>query len=186
MNPQFNLPYEEYFAAEEIKKLIGKEYKNISIFIPMSRQEKGIDFILFNKDTKKILSMQVKSSRTYLAKTQLTNRLWFNSFTPDPAADIFLLVGTYPKTKVDPKNINAIKNIKWDSVLFLFNYKEMIDFIDNVRLKKTPEKHDRYYGFGFDSSDKIIGTRGGAKIEGIDFSDHLLKNKLLMLKQMLS
>src|SRR5437762_1590310 len=101
MEPVFALPYSEYLAAN----MLSHHYKSragYSLFIPTSRQEKGIDLLLTKRDgnTLRCAPFQVKSSRTYSpqpAKRETTIRYsyytWFNSFKVPNEAQFFLLVG---------------------------------------------------------------------------------------------
>jgi hypothetical protein len=65
MEPVFALPYSEYLAAN----LLSHHFKakaGYSIFVPASRQEKGVDILLAKRDgLLKCAAFQVKSSRTY-------------------------------------------------------------------------------------------------------------------------
>lgn len=63
MDAIFTLPYSEY----EVIDVLRKKLKNgASFYIPTSRQQKGIDFIIHNNKSNKYLRVQVKSSRAYV------------------------------------------------------------------------------------------------------------------------
>jgi hypothetical protein len=125
MEPVFALPYSEYLAAN----LLSCHFKTragYSLFVPTSRQEKGIDLLLTKRSEGilKSASFQVKSSRTYSpvpARRATTIRYsyytWFNTFQVPNQADFFLLVGIYP-----PEQNRTRKNAYtwWDSLVLLF------------------------------------------------------------------
>ena len=69
MEPIFTLQYGEYAVADYLKKHL----KNVSVFVPTSAQEKGIDLLLykFKKNKHKVLTVQVKMSRTYLSEKKI-------------------------------------------------------------------------------------------------------------------
>lgn len=179
MNPRFTLPYEEYRVAEKLTKYLD----GVSTFIPMSRQEKGIDLILYRPGEKqganKVITVQVKSSKVYYEKgSKLSNRLWFNRFKPSINSDLFILYGTYPRFPDKGK----IK-IMWEEVMLVFKYNEMVDFLKKVTLVKDHTKEDRMFGFGFDDSNRIIVTRG-ALAKGEDYSNYLIQHQIDNISKM--
>lgn len=64
MEPVFTLPYSEHQAIEQITKKLKKS-DGYSVYIPTSRQQKGVDFIVHNSKSNKFARVQVKSSRSY-------------------------------------------------------------------------------------------------------------------------
>ena len=86
----FTLPYSEYEVIVQLQKKFSKK-EGFAFYIPTSRQQKGIDFIIHN-DKKNIMKrIQVKSSRSYVdtPKTLKSGKiksvkykynLWFNNF----------------------------------------------------------------------------------------------------------
>ena len=70
MEPLFSIEYSEYCVADTISKLLytPKQF-NVSVFVPTSRQEKGIDLMLYRHEDATChnftATIQVKSSRVY-------------------------------------------------------------------------------------------------------------------------
>ena len=130
MEPIFVLPYSEYLVAN----LLSEHFKGkdgYSVFVPTSRQEKGVDILLTKRSNNvlKCASFQVKSSRTYSPappKRESTIRhsyyTWFNRFEVPPNADFFLLVGIYPPEENRTRKTN---HLWWDSAILMFTQQEM-------------------------------------------------------------
>ena len=87
MDGIFSLPYSEYETILQVQKYFKKS-GGLSVFIPVSRQQKGIDFVIVNTKNRKTLTVQVKGSRSY-TKTEIPKRskkelfkynFWFNNF----------------------------------------------------------------------------------------------------------
>jgi len=164
--------------------------KKAILLIPASRQQKGFDLVLFNRNTKKSISIQVKGSRTYIPRPpkrdttkRYKNYSWFNVFTIDKGlSDYYVLFGLYVKIAEDSSvNSTRIKNKNWyDFVILIFTEDEMIDFLKNLVQKKS-DKQDKMFGFGFDNIKKIMLTRGAKNHE--DFSSYLIQNKVNDLKK---
>ena len=116
MNPIFTLSYSEYKVAEELKKSI----KDSSVWFPVSAQEKGIDLLLYRRtnETNKFITIQVKSSRSYKSK-KYNNYFWLNRFVPNPNADFFAIIGTYPNRIGEADNF-ALKNMLWNDIILIF------------------------------------------------------------------
>ncbi|MCX8016243.1 MAG: hypothetical protein N2692_03045 [Patescibacteria group bacterium] len=82
----FTLPFSEYQIAAKLQDIFKK--KVYSIAIPMSRQQKGFDLILYNMNSKKSLTFQVKSSKWYTGRIPkrkvntpyVENWFWLNVF----------------------------------------------------------------------------------------------------------
>ena len=64
MEPIFTISYSEYSVISELSHYLKKN-DGYSLYIPASRQEKGVDFILRNSRSRKCVSFQVKGSRSY-------------------------------------------------------------------------------------------------------------------------
>lgn len=189
----FTLPYSEYEAINKLQKKLTKSNGN-SFYIPTSRQQKGIDFILHNSKNNKFLRFQVKSSRSYVHTPKKLNsgkikeikykyNFWFNNFIEryeDDNADYYILFGLYPVYQ-QGANIKSRATF-WKSIILCLSEKEMIKILEKVKTKK--EKNiDKFFGFGFNEEKKIFGTRGFEK--EIDLSEYLLENKLDELKKQL-
>jgi hypothetical protein len=186
----FSLPYSEYEAINQIQKLFKKQ-DGYSILIPTSRQQKGIDFAILNLKNKKILKVQVKSSRSYLSDNKNSDQksetakyrynFWFNNFIDkyeEGMADLYILFGLYPVYS----NKENIKSNFWKNILLALTDKEMHKLLKNVKTKKE-KKPDKFFGFSFDNEKHVYGTRGFS--EKIDMSEFILKNKEKELKNLL-
>jgi len=186
MDPVFTLQWPEFIICERLQKYCPKK-DGYSVYIPVSRQEKGVDIVLLHRTdkTKKTITIQVKSSRTYLGEPARNKKIerfnyytWFNRFVPSPDADYFALIGIYPKDISQTKKIGP----SWyNDCTLLFTYKEMKSFIDNCLTVRG--KPDKMFGFGFNSPDAVIQTRGDQHRKYKDFSNYLFAKKIENLKQ---
>ena len=77
----FTIPFPEYDIANILQKEFPKK-DNFSVAIPLSRQQKFYDLLLINGESKKSVTIQVKSSRTYLGseKSEYQYYSWLNYF----------------------------------------------------------------------------------------------------------
>ena len=161
MNPIFTLQVGEYFVAEELRKRL----ENVSVFVPTSPQEKGIDLLLWSFDSKGAATVQVKQSRAYEQKNGWQD-LFFNAFSVSERADWFILVGVYPAKKDASKKDNSY-NLGWEKIFLAFNNSEMKEFIEGLCQKKDPSKLEKHFGFKFRVSEagevEILHTRGAVK-----------------------
>lgn len=180
MNPIFTLQVGEYFVAEELRKRL----KSVSVFVPASPQEKGIDLLLCSFDAKgaaKTQTVQVKQSRAYEQEGGWHD-LFFNAFPVSERADWFILVGVYPAKKDASKKDNSY-NLEWEKIFLAFKNSEMKEFIEGLRQKKDPDKQEKHFGFKFRVSEKgevqIFHTRGALEERKID--EHLLANQIKIL-----
>lgn len=185
MEPIFTLPYSEFVVAKELLKHFKKK-EGYSISVPISRQQKGFDILLYNQKIKKSLAIQVKSSRTYegtiptrkLKRERFKYSMWFNTFQLEKGlADFYVFFGLYPVYQ-QTKNIKS-KSGFFKSLILCFSEKEMIELSEKVRTKRE-KKADKFFSFGFNTSNEIFGTRGFEK--SINVSNFLLENKLKELK----
>ena len=97
--------YSEYETILQVQKYFKKS-GGLSVFIPVSRQQKGIDFVIVNTKNRKTLTVQVKGSRSY-TRTEIPKRskkelfkynFWFNNFLHryfKGQADVYILFGLY-------------------------------------------------------------------------------------------
>ena len=190
MEPIFTLPYSEYAVVNEFSKHFRKK-DGFSIYVPASRQEKGVDFLLHYSSKNTCLRFQVKSSRAYindnqhsLAKGALKYHLWFNNFINRYQAnqsDFYVLFGLYPSYVVE-KSIDSKRSF-WRSLTLSFTDNEMKQLLEQVKTKKE-KKQDCFYGIGFDSPKAIYGTRGFST--SIDMTRHLLDRQVRVIKDVLS
>lgn len=187
MNPVFTVPYSEYTVAQKLKNEL-----KCSVFIPMSAQEKGIDllFYKFEDGKNKILTVQVKNSRSYVEREDgvFCHGLWFNRFVPQDNADWFILIGSYPKF---PQDTHYKGKVEWSEIFLAFTYAEMKDFMDNLTQKKDNTKPDKMFCFRFKNNDgeelKIEQTRGYHEngIDKRDMSKYLLNNRIEEIRKSL-
>jgi hypothetical protein len=132
----FTLPWSEYVVAERLQALFAPG-EDVSVYMPLSRQEKGVDLALVKKSTEgaaQVATVQVKSSRTYLGeppKRSTTQRyacyLWYPNFEPG-SADYFVLVGFYPTNRSETMKV---RDPRWyATVAMLFSREEMVAFTE--------------------------------------------------------
>lgn len=190
MDPVFTLQWPEFVLANRLQKLLPKT-EGYSVLIPTSRQEKGIDLAVLKKrpnGMSQVVTIQIKASRTYTPeqpKRQTTLRYrfytWFNSFPVPDEADFFLLFGMYAPEAERTRPVGA----KWyKDCTLLFTRQEMKDFISScLTVKNTP---DGKFAFAFNDLDKVVQTRGDSERRSLDFTDHLLDNRIALLKEKLS
>lgn len=176
MEPIFTMQYAEFQVAD----YLAKKMKDVSVFVPASAQEKGIDFLLyrFAEGRSQTNTIQVKMSRTYYMKNgkqQFPYHLWFNRFTVQPNAGWYVLVGIYARNQEAGKSAGTVR-MEWDTIMLAFTNGEMMRFMEQVRQKKDPAKPDKMFGFGFDDDRKIYQTRG-FPVER-DMSRYLIENRL--------
>ena len=60
--------------------------------------------------------------------------------------------------------------------MLAFKKDEMKQFMEEVRLKKNPEKYDKMFGFGFNGKSEIRQTRGYK--EERDMKKYLIENRI--------
>lgn len=151
------------------------------MYLPQDKK-RAIDILLTKRENNslKCASFQVKSSRTYSpipAKRENTIRYsyytWFNRFHVPNEADFFLLVGIYPP---DENRTRKVTHSWWNSVVLTFTQEEMKSFMSQIKTRKG--ELDKMFGFGFDSTTKIILTRGDQHRTRKDYSTYLFQNRI--------
>jgi hypothetical protein len=172
------LPYSEYSVINKLNSLLKR--KNCSIYIPVSRQQKGIDFIIHKNGTKNIARIQVKASRTYKGKqnSEYLYYLWFLNFIKKykkNTADFYIIYGAYcePNTR---KRITSKKKI-WNDLFLCFTDKEMYSFLKGIKMR-TSNKPDKFFGIGFNSSNDIYLSRGFHYLKNKNISKYILDNRI--------
>ncbi len=170
----FTLPFPEYDIANILQREFSKK-DNFSVAIPASRQQKFYDLLLVKGASKRSVTIQVKSSRTYLSDKENEHQFysWLNHFDiKDNYSDYYFIYMTFP---LFDKNFKP--KAKWDRKILVFSQKEMVKILDNVKTKGgNPE---RFFSFGFDASGEIIsGARGFSHLPKKNFAQNLLENKL--------
>ena len=175
MEPIFSIEYSEYCVAEELSKILYiPKLLNVSVFVPASRHEKGIDLILYRHEESSgrnfTTTVQVKSSRVYHIKEsdRVKNNdcrfaLWFPRFKPSPRADFFVLTAQYPqfpKTTylTQGRRGNSSASVCWNNLFLLFSHDEMVQFLNRVKNKSG--RPDQYFGLVFNTPSAIYTQRG--------------------------
>ena len=178
----FTIPFPEYDIAEILQKEFSKK-ENFSLAIPLSRQQKFYDLLLVNGASKRSVTIQVKSSRTYLGspKNEYQYYSWLNYFDiKDNYSDFYFVYMTYPQLDKD-----FTPRAKWERMILVFNQKEMVELLGNVKTKAG--KQERFFSFGLNVTDgKIYGVRGFGHLGKKEFSKNLLANKLGEIRKKLS
>jgi hypothetical protein len=202
MEPVFTLPYSEYAVVNEFSHHFGKR-DGFSIYVPASRQEKGVDFLLHYSNNNSCLRFQVKSSRSYINNNQHSLKsmpspilgeapasaiykynFWFNNFInryrPNQA-DFYVLFGLYPVYAID-KSIDSKKSF-WSSLILCLADEEIKELLEQIKTKKE-KKQDRFFGIGFNSPKVIYGTRGFSPHKNM--THHLLDQQVQSIKNSLT
>lgn len=188
MDAIFTMPYSEYEVINELKKKIKG---GSSFYIPTSRQQKGIDFIIHNNKANKLLRIQVKSSRSYITEPYIRRdgrrtfmyHLWFNNFSERYVlgnADYYIVFGLYAIYE-GKKNIKTKKEF-WKSIILCFSEKEMFSLLKKIRETKSG-KVDPFFDISFNKADHVFAQRGFSK--DINVTRFLLDKKLVEIKKKL-
>ncbi len=180
MDAFFTLPYSEACVIDEIQHSFAKK-EGYSVYIPVSRQEKAVDFILINQNTTKTARFQVKSSRNYDGNMDKKNpdyryNMWFNNFIgkyQKGAADFYILFGLYPVYNTDSKITSKLQS--WKRMVLCIPDKDMGSILKKV-LTKTTGKPDKFFGISFNKVEDIWGTRGFKN--QTKFEQYLLKDRV--------
>lgn len=189
MDPVFTIQWPEFQLANRLQTMLKKK-DGYSLYIPLSRQEKGVDLIVLKKSINggsRALTIQVKSSRVYMStppknpgKTYFRFNTWFNRFVVQPEADVYLLYGSYAP---DPNRTLKVGAKWYQECTLMFTNEEMKIFMDSCFTVKG--KPDGKFGFGFDDNIKICQTRGDKDRQFKDYSQHLLGKRLEKITEML-
>jgi hypothetical protein len=177
----FSIPYPEYHIAGLLQNQFPKE-KNFTVFIPMSRQQKHMDLLLYNLENKKSATIQVKSSRTYITTmplnpNQYNYTTWLGNFDPSDCVDFYVYYIPYPlfdaKTYM-PKAKQGLHVLVFDKV-------EMKMLLAHIKKTKTG-KQDRFFYFGFNLHENRIFSARGFEKSGQEFTKNLLSNRWNLLE----
>lgn len=191
MNSIFTVNYFETLVGEYLEKNTRG-----SVFIPASAQEEGIDLILykFEEGINKMVTIQVKSSRCYETTTKKSKTLpldkntskypmqslWFNRYEVKDNAEWFIIGGDFFRHNDEP-NKNNKDTVIHDTIFLAFTKQEMIDFLDNCRQVKNPDKKDDKFSFIFDENKNIYHTRGcvqNGKSSYKNVNEFLIENRM--------
>jgi hypothetical protein len=172
MDPVFTLPYSEYAAISVLSRIFPK--KHYAILVPTSRQQKGVDLVVMKVGTRRVLRVQVKSSRAYESVPKPNARkkipgpamtFWFGNFLRKyrrGVADLYLFLGVYPSYSVT----KPVSREAWRTIFLAMKDNEMGTFLRSVRTTKG--RADKFFYVGFDPPSrgavkKIMWTRGALK-----------------------
>lgn len=184
----FTLPYSEFEVINTLQKKFTKKAW-YAFYIPTSRQQKWIDFIIHNYKNNKIIRIQVKSSRSFENESKLLKsgrkkyryNLRFNNFVSkynENNCDYYLLFWLYPSYNI--KNNIKSKSAFWKTVILCFSEKEMKEYLSEIKTKRE-KKEDKFFWFWFDEVNKIFWTRWLNEDKNI--SKFLLENKFEDIKK---
>lgn len=177
----FTIPFPEYDIADILQKKFLKK-DSFSVAVPFSRQQKFYDLVLLNGEKKKSITIQVKSSRTYLGKEKDDHQYysWLNYFEiKDNYSDFYFIYMTYPSF-----DKNFTPRAKWEVKILVFNQKEMVSLLSKVKTKAGKQEH--FFSFGFDAqSDNVHGARGFTHLKKQEFSKNILEKKFTEISKKL-
>ena len=181
MDAVFTINYGEFKIADILSKKV-----KCSIFIPSSRQEKGIDLIMYRFSEMKnmISTVQVKQSRVFEKqkiidvdnkKINIVGSLWFNKINVPDNADWIMLIGMrFVETK--QKDNFSCDDFILDPLVLAFKNDEMKEFSNSIKQKLNPNKNDHSFYISFDKKGNVYQTRGCA--ENRILNRFLLKNRI--------
>jgi len=189
MEPVFTLQWPEFVVAERLQELLPRK-DGYSVFIPLSRQEKGIDLVVHRRSKSgqsSVLSIQVKASKTHLPKAPKRKNTirykyytWFNRFDVPDRSDFVILFGMYAP---DLGRTRLVSSGWYQNCSLLFTKDEMRHFIKDCKTVKG--KPDRMFGFGFNNLYSIILTRGDMNRSQKDYAKFLLDKRIKEIKKRL-
>ncbi len=179
----FSIDYSEYHIAGLLQNDF-KKLDNFSINIPMSRQQKHYDLLLFNGNNGKCLTIQVKSSRTYIFPSADTESkfhyyAWLNSFNIDNNySDFYFIFISFPS--FDIKTFRP--KTGFGTNVLVFDKDEMKFLLNNI--KKTKKGTiDKFFSFCFNIGDtRVFGDRGFSVNPRKEFTSDLYQNKIASIK----
>lgn len=191
MDGVFTLPYSEFEIVNRFQDIF-KRNDGYSVYIPVSRQEKAVDFLMLDSNAGSVAKFQVKSSRTYIHEAK-TNKdgslklpkfrfhLWLNNFKykyQKGSADFYIIFGLFPAYDTT----KAIMSDFWKTMILCLTDQEMNGLLEKVKTKKE-QKDDKFFSFSFNKPNRVYGTRGFLDEE--DFSCYLLENRIEDIRNMM-
>jgi hypothetical protein len=198
MEPVFTILYTEMRSMEILEERIKARWKSklkllskdeklsllttkdiCSIHVPVSRQQKGFDFIAFREAysscERLIKTVQVKGSRAYYAEGKGSDRfkytLSFNRFEIPESSDLFMFIGLFP----DYNHGVRVDKAEWKPVVLMFTYTELKSFFSTLKTKKGTDE-TRFY-VSFDGPDNLTLTRGSQNKDGESLNNYLLTDQ---------
>ena len=187
MDSVFTLPYSEYKVAEELQKIFSKN-KDYTVLIPVSRQQKGFDLIIYNCNSKKAVTIQIKASRAYdhaRAKKGFDTTFWFGNIKYFKGrADFYILFAVYAEYSIKKILNKSRQTDKWiHNTMLVFSDKEMGRFLGNLKTKKGKTENQFYFSLNKQHPNRIYLTRGNVKIK--DYKKYLFENKIHKIERKL-
>ncbi len=182
----FTLPYSEYKVAEELQNVFPKN-KGFALLVPMSRQQKGFDLLIYSNKSKKSATIQVKASRSWdhipTGKHKYDTNFWFGNIKHVVGrADFYILFGVYEEYSKRKTLNKSRKPDKWiHNRMIVFTDKEMGKFINSLKTKKGKKESQFYFSFNKIKPKEIFLTRGSEKKTPVPFEKHILENKLYLI-----
>jgi len=183
---RFSIEYPEFHISNTLSEYFKKK-DDFSISIPLNRQQKHYDLLLFKADNKKCMTIQVKSSRTWMnfkkkkrsKKTQYNFESWIQNFSNkyghvSDLVDYFFIFITYPEFDTETFRPKTKFNVK----TLVFKNSEMNSLFQNIKRTKSGNP-ERFFGFGFNiAQTSIYGSRGLDHLPNIDYTNHLFENRI--------
>jgi hypothetical protein len=188
MDPVFTLPWPEFHLANRLQGFLPKK-DGYSIFVPLSRQEKGADLAIFkiSPSGKRVITLQIKASRTWIAEPRTNeNRkrfqytMRFNCFNVPKEADFILFLGMYSPEIQRTRRIEA----GWYTDCTLLLTRAETEAL-MMGCKTKSGKPDIMFYFGFDTPAAVFQTRGICDGKFLEYSDKVLDRRIHMLRQAL-
>ena len=177
MQPVFTVDSSEYYTMEYLEKILKKGDGN-SFYIPTSRQNKGVDFVIHNNKTNNILRIQVKNSRVYPPRKSgkgYKHRLWINNFLgkyEKNNADYYILYGKYYEFGTESTK----------EMILCFPEADMFKILKQLKTKKEQKREHSFY-VAFNNENEVFITRGLKHPKNV--SKYLIENKINELKSRL-
>jgi hypothetical protein len=180
MEPIVTLPYSEWLVAEKLMKALPTS-QGYSVYVPLSRQEKGVDLLLTRRlnGVTRAVTLQVKYSRAYEKGAPHRFTTWFRVFQVSERADLYVLASLYPR--IDGRG-GGTKSSHWLPMLLLFRRQEIADLMSSLRRRSG--KQETMFYFGFDEPEHVWLTRGSP--EHRDVSAFIFKERLPLVKEYLA
>lgn len=157
---KFSIEYPEYHIAGMLQHDFKKS-DHYSVSVPLSRQQKYYDLLIYNASNKKSLAIQVKSSRTYVNNNptkpnEFHYTAWLNTFNTTTFCDYYFIYIPFPVFDLKTFAPKAVQGLH----LLVFTAEEMINIMKNRKVTRSGNQ-DKFLYFSFNmGSPDIYGTRG--------------------------
>ena len=175
MEAIFSLPYSEYQTIERLRSILPKA-RGFGVFVPVSRQQAGIDFTIVRRD--RFLRAQVKSSRHFEHSDPPAFEFWYRNFRSSyrrGRADLYFPFGLYPEFRKGVKVSDRYAH--WRNLILVFSDEEMGKILRGTRESFI---YFRMNPVTFSRSQAVVGTRGW---QGRDLTPYLLENRARWLRR---